>query len=156
MNYLTVALLILVPVLSSCSLIDNDENIEVSVFDSESELFQKHPYAEKLELTIEESSEKSVSITYVLGNRVSGDRLVATGSNTYIWPTPRDVQVDLSYPANGQQGAVITFFTVVVVQDTKVGEAFLISGGIGQRSIKVGIVAGATKSLGYNCQIYGR
>ncbi|XP_065073452.1 uncharacterized protein LOC135697597 [Ochlerotatus camptorhynchus] len=104
---------------------------------------------------LEASRNARQQIVYTLGNRVSGDRLVATNQDGQSWSTLQDVSLDLSYPQSGV-GAVVSYVQVVVNQSSNQGRGYVVSGGIGQRYIRLVIEAYSTSYFNFNAQIYGR
>ncbi|XP_026465445.1 uncharacterized protein LOC113368098 [Ctenocephalides felis] len=160
MKSLILTLLIFGPLVSSGFLIDdyeidNEYEINVILFATESELLEKYPHAKNLELKKEELFTGRVQLTYTLGNRVPGDQLVAIGTDSYSWPDARDVKLELTYPTS-ENGAVVSYLRIGIVQDTNIGNAYVVSGGIGQRRIVIAVQAVHTTFLSYNAQIYGR
>ncbi|XP_055612447.1 uncharacterized protein LOC129758900 [Uranotaenia lowii] len=94
-------------------------------------------------------------ITYAIGNRQSGDRLVSVNQDSASWPTLQDVKLTLSYPVSGV-GAVVTYVEIVVQQSSNIGRGYVVAGGIGQRFIQVIIEANATSYFSYSAQIFGK
>lgn len=95
-----------------------------------------------------------LQIVYTVGAHVSGDRLVGLSSDSKSWSTLQDVRLDLQYPTAGL-GAVVTYVEVVVNQSSPQGKGYIVSGGIGQRSIRLVIEAYSTSFFNYNAAIYG-
>uniref|UniRef100_A0A1Q3FN42 Putative transcription activator mbf2 n=1 Tax=Culex tarsalis TaxID=7177 RepID=A0A1Q3FN42_CULTA len=112
-----------------------------------------NPGVELIPLDIAKSSTRQ-QIVYSVGNRVSGDRLVAADSNGQSWATLQDVALTLNYPRSGT-GAVVTYVQVVVNQSSNQGRGYIAAGGIGQRRISLVIEAYRTNYFNYNAQIYG-
>lgn len=83
-----------------------------------------------------------------------GDHLVGEAYDSHSWPTPQDVEMTLTYPSEGE-GAILTFVDIKITQDTKDGEVHVVSGGIGQREIKIVVSAYDTRTFNYNCEWYG-
>ncbi|XP_055617469.1 uncharacterized protein LOC129762895 [Toxorhynchites rutilus septentrionalis] len=95
-----------------------------------------------------------LQIVYTLGNRVSGDRLVASGQDGQSWSSLQDVSLNLRYPQSGT-GSVVSFVQVVVNQSSNQGRGYVAAGGIGQRYIQLVIEALNTSFFNYSAQIYG-
>lgn len=93
-------------------------------------------------------------IVYTLGNRVSGDRLVATSQDGQSWATLQDVTLNLRYPQAGT-GAVVSYVQVVVNQSSNQGRGYVVSGGVGQRYVQLAVEAYRTSYFNYNAQVYG-
>uniref|UniRef100_A0A182MBD2 Uncharacterized protein n=1 Tax=Anopheles culicifacies TaxID=139723 RepID=A0A182MBD2_9DIPT len=93
-------------------------------------------------------------ITYTVGSHTSADRLVGLASNQQSWSTPQDVKLDLQYPTAGV-GAVVTYVEVTVNQSSSAGRGYIVSGGIGQRNIRIVIEAYGTLFFNYEAAIYG-
>lgn len=111
-----------------------------------------NPDVELVPLDIARSTRQQ--IVYSVGNRISGDRLVATDSNGQSWSSLQDVALTLNYPRSGT-GAVVTYVQVVVNQSSNQGRGYITAGGIGQRRITLVIEAYSTNYFNYNAQIYG-
>lgn len=101
------------------------------------------------------ASKTPQSIRYTLGNRVTGDRLVGVAKHSTNWSTPHNAQLTLNYPAPGTPGAVVTHVNVVVNQTSNQGRGYVVSGGVGQRSIGIVIEALNTLRFEYSAEIYG-
>lgn len=84
----------------------------------------------------------------------SGDRMVADAANTHSWMSPQNVDVTMIYPADGI-GAILTYIEIKVIQDSNEGEVHILSGGIGQREIKIVVKAFNTRKFTYYCEWYG-
>ena len=80
--------------------------------------------------------------------------MVAQGTDTYSYAEPNDVSLQLSYPEEGT-GAVVTHVEIVAVQNNNLGNAYVVSGGIGQRSISIVIEAQETDYFSYKALYYG-
>lgn len=96
-----------------------------------------------------------VGIQYTVGNRVGADYLVAQKTDSANYGSPNDVVLTLTYPANGGQGAVVTYVLINVNQSNYNGRAFISAGGIGQRYIRIIVEAKATNYFQYQAYIYG-
>lgn len=83
------------------------------------------------------------------------DRLVGQVANSQSWSSPQNIRLTITYPTSGV-GAIVGFAQVVVEQSTTTGNAFVQSGGIGQRSIVVIVNAAGTNFFNYAGQIWGR
>ncbi|XP_055640643.1 uncharacterized protein LOC129778033 [Toxorhynchites rutilus septentrionalis] len=95
-----------------------------------------------------------MQIVYTMGNRVSGDRLVASRQDGQSWSSLQDVTLILRYPQSGT-GSVVSFVQVVVNQSSNQGQGYVVAGGIGQRFIQLVIEAFNTSFFNYNAQFYG-
>ncbi|XP_001237263.3 uncharacterized protein LOC4576160 [Anopheles gambiae] len=93
-------------------------------------------------------------IVYSVGAHSASERLVGLSSNQQSWPTPQDVRLDLQYPTAGV-GAVVSYVEVVVQQSTTQGRGYVVSGGVGQRQIRLVIEAYSTLYFSYTAAIYG-
>lgn len=85
---------------------------------------------------------------------LTGDRLVAHGAQKQSWPQPHNVATTLSYPSNGV-GAQVTYVAIQVNQSTNLGQAYILTGGIHQRSISIVVEAYNTIYMNYVAAIYG-
>ncbi|XP_055309445.1 uncharacterized protein LOC129573178 [Sitodiplosis mosellana] len=95
-----------------------------------------------------------IQLTHRLGNRINGDRLLATDSASQQWAQPQDVRLNLNYPKSGY-AEIITYLEVITEQSTNLGNAYVVSGGIGQRRISVVIEAKRTLYWQYRASIFG-
>ncbi|KXJ84397.1 hypothetical protein RP20_CCG009866 [Aedes albopictus] len=111
-----------------------------------------HPELDVVPLEVARNNRQQ--IVYTLGNRLSGDRLVATSQDGASWATLQDVTLNLRYPQAGT-GAVVSYVQVVVNQSSNQGRGYVVSGGVGQRYIQLVIEAYSTSYFQYNAQIYG-
>lgn len=57
----------------------------------------------------------TTTITYRLGTRVSGDRVIASSSSSQQWSVVQNITQNLTYPRSGI-GAIITYVEIVVDQ----------------------------------------
>lgn len=80
--------------------------------------------------------------------------MVAEASDSYTWSSPQSVELTLTYPVSGT-GAILTYVEILVNQDNYEGDAYLVSGGIGQRQITIVVLAYNTRNFSYLCQLYG-
>uniref|UniRef100_A0A182PQ54 Transcription activator mbf2 n=1 Tax=Anopheles epiroticus TaxID=199890 RepID=A0A182PQ54_9DIPT len=103
---------------------------------------------------ISEGASARQQIVYSVGAHSAGERLVGLTSNQQSWPTPQDVRLNLQYPTAGV-GAVVTYVEVVVQQSTSQGRGYVVSGGVGQRTIRLVIEAYGTNYFDYTAAIYG-
>ncbi|TMW39733.1 hypothetical protein DOY81_015187, partial [Sarcophaga bullata] len=62
---------------------------------------KQHPHLQLMRLNKKTPVNRSQSIRYTLGNRVSGDRLVAQFADTTFYPAKKDVSVQVTYPESG-------------------------------------------------------
>ncbi|XP_058821145.1 uncharacterized protein LOC131683308 [Topomyia yanbarensis] len=134
---------------------DQPSNVEarIQIVENISAFRAAHP---ELNLVpVESTRSPRQQILYTLGNRVSGDRLVAADQNGQSWTTFQDVALTLAYPQSGV-GAVISYIHVVVNQSSNLGRGYVVAGGIGQRYIQLVIEASRTNYFNYDAQIYGK
>ncbi|XP_050072987.1 uncharacterized protein LOC126561081 [Anopheles maculipalpis] len=103
---------------------------------------------------VKDSGSTRQVITYTVGSHSAGERLVGMASNQQSWATLQDVTLDLQYPTNGV-GAIVTYVEVVVSQSSSTGRGYIVSGGVGQRNIRLVIEAYNTLFFNYNAAIYG-
>ncbi|XP_049292197.1 uncharacterized protein LOC125768495 [Anopheles funestus] len=106
-------------------------------------------------MSVPEAGSTRQMITYTVGSLSSSDRLVGLTSKQQSWSTPQDVKLDLRYPTAGV-GDIVTYVEVVVQQSTSTGRGYIVSGGVGQRNIRLVIEAYGTYYFDYNAAIYGR
>lgn len=111
------------------------------------------PLTPRSEQLTEGGSTRQV-ITYTVGSHAAGERLVGMASNQQSWSTLQDVKLELQYPTAGV-GAVVTYVEVVVNQSSSTGRGYIVSGGVGQRNIRLIIEAYNTLFFNYNAAIYG-
>ncbi|KAH8409121.1 hypothetical protein KR009_008328 [Drosophila setifemur] len=97
----------------------------------------------------------SQTLRYNLGARMQGDSLVAQGADTFSYPQPQDVSMQLTYPENGA-GAIVTYVQLLCTQDSDDGTAYVVAGGIGQRYISIVLEASSTRNFSYQAQYYGQ
>lgn len=95
-----------------------------------------------------------LQIVYSVGAHTSGERLVGLSSDNKSWSTQQDVRLDVQYPTAGV-GAVVTYVEVVVNQSNPQGRGYIVSGGVGQRSIRLVVEAYSTTFFSYTAAIYG-
>uniref|UniRef100_A0A182Q704 Uncharacterized protein n=1 Tax=Anopheles farauti TaxID=69004 RepID=A0A182Q704_9DIPT len=111
------------------------------------------PLMSRSETSPNDSSSRQ-QIVYTVGAHTSGERLVGLSSDSASWATSQDVRLDLQYPTAGV-GAVVTYVEVVVNQSSSQGKGYIVSGGIGQRFIRLVIEAYSTTYFTYTAAIYG-
>lgn len=80
--------------------------------------------------------------------------MVAETSASQQWSSLQDVTTSVFYPTTGT-GAIITYVQINVDQTSNFGRAYIVSGGIGQRAIKVVIEAQRTLAFRHLSTIYG-
>ncbi|XP_055612568.1 uncharacterized protein LOC129759151 [Uranotaenia lowii] len=114
-----------------------------------------NPAIKLIPMELSQTKNARQQITYTVGNRQSGDRLVSVNQDSASWPTLQDVKLTLSYPVSGV-GAVVTYVEIVVQQSSNKGRGYVVAGGVGQRFIQVIIEANATSYFSYSAQIFGR
>ncbi|XP_058127776.1 uncharacterized protein LOC131290424 [Anopheles ziemanni] len=108
----------------------------------------------KLPSTKAEVAEGRQQIVYTLGYHIANERLIGLSSDNKSWSTPQNVKLDLEYPTVGS-GNVVSYVEVVVNQSTPNGVGYLVSGGVGQRHVRLVIEAYGTTYFNYNAAIYG-
>ncbi|XP_026463076.1 uncharacterized protein LOC113368160 isoform X2 [Ctenocephalides felis] len=125
-----------------------DKSVEVEVFSSESEILKKYPQAKPADKTHIDDGKA----TYEFGERVQGDKLMVGATDVYNAPTRQDVALKFNFP--GKVPYSVTYASVEVLQDSEVGQAFIVSGGIGQSEIHLAVVADKIKQVQYTYEIY--
>ncbi|XP_037048142.1 uncharacterized protein LOC119082671 [Bradysia coprophila] len=107
-------------------------------------------------LNLKRLSKTNVNNTmlYTLGARIAGDNLVGHSAKNQTWPTQQHVSVTLNYPTSGV-GKQITFVRIQMDQSSNLGQAYVVRGGLHQRSIAIVVEAFTTYYLNYDAQIYG-
>uniref|UniRef100_A0A1A9WAQ0 Uncharacterized protein n=1 Tax=Glossina brevipalpis TaxID=37001 RepID=A0A1A9WAQ0_9MUSC len=102
------------------------------------------------------SLQKQITTRYVLGVKGEDDHLLAQFADTLEYPAKKDVSVDLRYPEkDGITGDILTYIEIETLQDNEDGNAYVVSGGIGQRSIFIILEAKQTEHFSYNAHFYG-
>lgn len=131
-----------------------DGKVEIQVVDSIKNFIRDNPDVSLMEMTLD-SSPRLKQILYTVGARKSGDRIVATDGNWAQYPSKQNLELSLWYPLNGV-GAVITYVQVLINQDDGTfGRGYVVSGGIGQRNIKIVVEAWNTAFIRYDFTIFG-
>ncbi|XP_031628580.1 uncharacterized protein LOC116344252 [Contarinia nasturtii] len=134
-----------------------DSNIEVQFVQSLADFLAKNPGVKLEPLTTEvklDGPSTRTQIVHRLGNRISGDRILATDSASQQWQKPHDIRLNLNYPQSGY-GSVITYLEVIVEQSSSLSNAYVVSGGIGQRQISVVVESKDTLYFKHRAAIYG-
>lgn len=62
----------------------------------------------------------------------------------------------MSYPEKGGQGAQITFVEILAEQSSDIGNAYVVSGGIGQRFISMVVEAKQTSFFEFDAKVFGQ
>ncbi|XP_031628119.1 uncharacterized protein LOC116343931 [Contarinia nasturtii] len=101
-----------------------------------------------------ESKSYGKLVHYSIGARVSSDRLVASGGQNQSWPSPHNVQIQLTYPSEGF-GAQVTYVAIVVNQTSTLGQAYIVKGGINEHMISIIVDAYSTSVFNVFAYIYG-
>ena len=83
------------------------------------------------------------------------DRLVAEEEQQFRYPNLHDVSVQMTYPEKGQQGAEVTYVEILAEQSSDIGNAYVVSGGIGQRFISMIVEAKQTNFFEFTTKVYG-
>ncbi|XP_055298541.1 uncharacterized protein LOC129566526 [Sitodiplosis mosellana] len=134
-----------------------DLNVKVTIQNLTTFLNENSEIKELFPLVKEQVSHDPTSLsklTYSAGERVDGDQLVATVSESYSWNTSGDRRLVITYPRAGA-GALITYIQIVVEQSTPHGKAAITKGGLGLRYIEFYIDAYQTNYMNYTVEIYG-
>lgn len=108
----------------------------------------------ELPSTKAEVAQSRHQIVYTLGYHIANERLIGLSSDNKSWSTPQNVKLDLQYPTAGT-GGVVSYVEVVVNQSTPSGSGYLVSGGVGQRYVRLVIEAYGTTYFNYVAAIYG-
>ncbi|XP_059617153.1 uncharacterized protein LOC132262047 [Phlebotomus argentipes] len=116
--------------------------------ESVEEFMRQNPGVTLLEMKAEQ---RALTRYYTLGRRVSGDFYAAYARGTNSYGSPRFVSVRINY-----SGYIVTYIQVSVQQSSNSGRAYVVSGGIGQRSIGFIVEASSTTQFNYNADIYAR
>ncbi|XP_055837320.1 uncharacterized protein LOC129905776 [Episyrphus balteatus] len=96
-----------------------------------------------------------IPVHYTFGNRdPSRDYLVSSGGGYKSSSSPQTFQLHLNYPSYGQ-GALITYVEIDVEQSSSDGHAYITSGGVKERNIRILVDAKSTTWFKYNFKIYG-
>lgn len=77
---------------------------------------ETHAFA--IELSVVVAYAWLISIVFFRLFKISGDRLVAQGGQNQTYPSPHNVQIQLTYPSQGY-GAAVTYVAIVVNQVRK-------------------------------------
>lgn len=96
------------------------------------------------------------SKTQLIHSIFSDDRLVAEEEQQFKYPNLHDVSVQMTYPEKGGQGALITFVEILAEQSSDIGNAYVVSGGIGQRFISMVVEAKQTQFFEFDAKVYGQ
>lgn len=80
--------------------------------------------------------------------------MAAQSGDSQLFGPPQDVQLVLTYPQSGV-GAIISYVEITCDQSSNLGDAYVVDGGIGQRSITIVVEALHTTFFTYVAQIYG-
>ncbi|XP_005179558.1 uncharacterized protein LOC101893068 [Musca domestica] len=115
----------------------------------------QHPNLRLTRLIKKERTSHLQTVKYSLGNRVSGDRLVAQYGDTTYYPAKKDVTTQVTYPETGT-GSLVTAVEIHCLQDDNGGNAYVVAGGIGQRFISIVMEATQTERFTYNIHVYGK
>uniref|UniRef100_A0A1B0CV93 Putative conserved secreted protein n=1 Tax=Lutzomyia longipalpis TaxID=7200 RepID=A0A1B0CV93_LUTLO len=122
--------------------------LDIKIVENIEDFLKDHPGVEVVEMKMEQ---KALVRTYTLGSPVSGDSLLAAARESFSSSTPRNFQTTIRY-----SGGTVRYVIVQVQQTSNIGRVYVISGGIGQRSIAYVIEAGSTTQFIYTTNIYGR
>ncbi|XP_055390171.1 uncharacterized protein LOC129619111 [Condylostylus longicornis] len=104
--------------------------------------------------SIPDQTKVQQTIRYTLGHHSSVDKMIAQSANNYHYNSLMNVVLKLCYPNSGV-GSIVTYIEIVVDQLSKIGRAYVISGGIGQRHICIAVEANSTNYLSYRASFYG-
>ncbi|XP_039497901.1 uncharacterized protein LOC120455594 [Drosophila santomea] len=97
----------------------------------------------------------SQTVRYNMGARIPGDALVAQTADTFEYQRAQDVSLQLTYPVNSAEAAVVSYLQLLCTQDSSEGTAYVVAGGIGQRLISIVLEAKNTKYFSYQAEYYG-
>ncbi|XP_016966945.1 uncharacterized protein LOC108035757 [Drosophila biarmipes] len=95
------------------------------------------------------------NIVFTSGERTSGDRLIVNHYDDESFPTPKDIEVLMSYPAGASTGVTLTCIEVYVDQSADDAGGYLSKGGIGQTNVEILLTSNTTRSFVYETFIYG-
>ncbi|XP_055919891.1 uncharacterized protein LOC129951668 [Eupeodes corollae] len=133
--------------------IDKETVFTVTIVDDVSK-FKDLPAGAKL-IPLSQSRSTRDAILYTLGERKKGDAIVSQASDSLTFKTPQRVVMNFKYPSEGEVTAIITFVQILIEQSNSEGRAYVVSGGIGQRSIEMIVEASNTTLLKFTSTIYG-
>lgn len=132
----------------------NTAETKVIVVKNIQEYLQAHPNATLTEMKVTRQARFNQN-WYTVGARRPGDRLVAIDNAWAQYPSKQNLEIQLWYPASGV-GAVLSYIQVLVTQDNGTfGRGYVISGGIGQRSVQIVIEAWNTAYVRYDYSLFG-
>ncbi|XP_055838594.1 uncharacterized protein LOC129906726 [Episyrphus balteatus] len=133
---------------------DNQTIVDVITVDDVSNLKDLSQGAKLIPLS--QSRATKGTIVYTLGQRVSLDKLVGQGANSQSYKSPQNVRLQIQYPNNPNGGDIVTYVRIDVDQSSNDGQAYVLSGGIGQRRIIIIVEAYNTLWFNYNVAIYAK
>ncbi|XP_055390199.1 uncharacterized protein LOC129619132 [Condylostylus longicornis] len=168
--------LILIACLSFIILISNQQahgKIFIITFDSEDSYLNKNTVdqlnVEQTFIPVDEDNavraednhvtldlgKKNVRSTeiYKFGRRTSNDSLIIKATDSFQYDDVINVILNICYPKSGI-GSIVKYVYIEVDQ-LSFGNATIISGGIGERSICISIFAKTTYYLNYRASFYG-
>ncbi|KAI9581770.1 hypothetical protein GQX74_010087 [Glossina fuscipes] len=119
-------------------------------------LLENHSALRVMPLQKQRKSSPVWAVRYMLGIKGENDHLLAQLADASDYPAKKDVSVDLLYTEKGGTGDILTYIEIDTLQDTQEGNAHVVSGGIGQRSIHIVLEAKQTERFSYNAHFYGR
>ncbi|KAL5276152.1 hypothetical protein ACFFRR_001769 [Megaselia abdita] len=130
----------------------------LAVVENVKDYLSSHPglRAIPLQRTFTKNARSGNLIRYSLGGRSKYDRLVAEEEQQFKYPNLHDVSVQMTYPEKGSQGAMITFVEILAEQSSDIGNAYVVSGGIGQRFISMVVEAKQTQFFEFDAKVYGQ
>ncbi|XP_059609434.1 uncharacterized protein LOC132256870 [Phlebotomus argentipes] len=131
---------------------DLDKQVHILSVERMSDFVSKNPKAE-LEMMTMYSGYRG-QLSYSIGARISGDRLVGTAANHQSWPRPQNVAIEIKYPSRGV-GALVTYVSLNITQSTNLGQAYITKGGVHQRNITIVVESYGTTFVNYVCNIFG-
>lgn len=128
--------------------------VKIQVVDNIEEFKRMNPDVNLIEMTVDRNLRLRQN-WYTIGARKSGDRLVGTDNGWAQYPSKQNLELEIWYPLNGV-GAVVTFMQVFITQDDGTfGKGYVVSGGIGQRNIRIIVEAWNTSYVKYDYSIFG-
>ncbi|XP_002107314.2 uncharacterized protein LOC6726354, partial [Drosophila simulans] len=95
------------------------------------------------------------NIVFTAGERASGDRLIVNHYDDENFPSAKDVEVLMSYPAGASTGVTLTSIEVYVDMAADDAGGYLTKGGIGQTNVEILLTSNQTRSFVYETFIYG-
>lgn len=128
--------------------------VKVEVVKSIQEYLQANPNVTITEMKIDRQARLNQN-WYTLGGRQSGDRLLAIDNGWAQYPSKQNLELTIWYPTSGV-GAILTYIQILLTQDNGTyGRGYVVSGGIGQRYVRIVVEAWNTAYIRYDYSLYG-